>query len=65
MLVFKSIKLHGKVLRALKNSTIVAGGGAIDMEISRYLRQHARTIFGKSQLFIIHVAKITVVGPFN
>ncbi|KAL6952529.1 T-complex protein 1 subunit eta, partial [Sarracenia purpurea var. burkii] len=36
--------LHDAIMivrRALKNSTVVAGGGAIDMEISRYLRQHA------------------------
>ncbi|XP_020263219.1 T-complex protein 1 subunit eta-like [Asparagus officinalis] len=52
--------LHDAIMivrRALKNSTIVAGGGAIDMEVSRYLRQHARTIAGKSQLFINSYAK--------
>lgn len=80
--------LHDAIMivrRALKNSTVVAGGGAIDvrfhnnwldlheihqeyfgdsnvifwwqMEISRYLRQHARTIAGKSQLFINSYAK--------
>ncbi|KAE9459278.1 hypothetical protein C3L33_08818, partial [Rhododendron williamsianum] len=41
--------LHDAIMiirRAMKNSTVVAGGGAIDMEISRYLRQHARTIAG-------------------
>lgn len=51
------------VRRALKNSTVVAGGGAIDMEISRYLRQHARTIAGKSQLFINSYAKALEVIP--
>ncbi|KAF5177978.1 T-complex protein 1 subunit eta [Thalictrum thalictroides] len=52
--------LHDAIMivrRALKNSTVVAGGGAIDMEISRYLRQHARTIAVKSQLFINSYAK--------
>ncbi|KAL6544274.1 T-complex protein 1 subunit eta [Orobanche gracilis] len=52
--------LHDAIMivrRALKNSTVVAGGGAIDMEISRYLRQHARTIAGKSQFFINSYAK--------
>ncbi|CAJ2669537.1 unnamed protein product [Trifolium pratense] len=52
--------LHDAIMivrRAMKNSTVVAGGGAIDMEISRYLRQHARTIAGKSQLFINSYAK--------
>ena len=32
------------------------------MEISRYLRQHARTIAGKSQLFINSYAKALEVG---
>lgn len=34
------------------------------MEISRYLRQHARTIAGKSQLFINSYAKALEVGFF-
>ncbi|GFZ13059.1 TCP-1/cpn60 chaperonin family protein [Actinidia rufa] len=58
--------LHDAIMivrRALKNSTVVAGGGAIDMEISRYLRQHARTIAGKSQLFINAYAKALEVIP--
>ncbi|THG07145.1 hypothetical protein TEA_019245 [Camellia sinensis var. sinensis] len=58
--------LHDAIMivrRALKNSTVVAGGGAIDMEISRYLRQHARTISGKSQLFINSYAKALEVIP--
>ncbi|ONK80282.1 uncharacterized protein A4U43_C01F15910 [Asparagus officinalis] len=58
--------LHDAIMivrRALKNSTVVAGGGAIDMEISRYLRLHARTIAGKSQLFINSYAKAFEVIP--
>ncbi|CAM6086288.1 unnamed protein product [Calypogeia fissa] len=58
--------LHDAIMivrRAVKNSTVVAGGGAIDMEISRYLRQHARTIAGKSQLFINSYAKAFEVIP--
>ncbi|CAK9871642.1 unnamed protein product [Sphagnum jensenii] len=58
--------LHDAIMivrRALKNSTVVAGGGAIDMELSRYLRQHARTIAGKSQLFINSYAKALEVIP--
>jgi T-complex protein 1 subunit eta len=35
------------VLRAIKTHAIVAGGGAIEMELSRYLREHLRTIKGK------------------
>ncbi|XP_064994723.1 T-complex protein 1 subunit eta-like isoform X1 [Musa acuminata AAA Group] len=58
--------LHDAIMivrRALKNSTIVPGGGAIDMELSRYLRLHARTIAGKSQLFINSYAKALEVIP--
>ncbi|KAF6148930.1 hypothetical protein GIB67_028767 [Kingdonia uniflora] len=57
--------LHDAIMiirRALKNSTVVVGGGAINMEISRYLRQHARTIAGKSQLFINTLAKALEVS---
>ncbi|KAF6162821.1 hypothetical protein GIB67_029090 [Kingdonia uniflora] len=52
--------LHNTIMiirRGLKNSTIVVDGGAIDMGISWYLRQHAQTIAGKSQLFINVFAK--------
>ncbi|KAM0054196.1 putative chaperonin Cpn60/TCP-1 family, chaperone tailless complex polypeptide 1 (TCP-1) [Helianthus debilis subsp. tardiflorus] len=58
--------LHDAIMivrRAMKNSTVVAGGGAIDMEISRYLWQHARNIAGKSQLFINAFAKALEVIP--
>nr|GLL31577.1 T-complex protein 1 subunit eta-like [Ipomoea trifida] len=58
--------LHDAIMivrRAVKNSTVVAGGGVIDMEISRYLRQHSRTIKGKSQLFINSYAKALEIIP--
>lgn len=53
------------VRRELKNSTVVPGGGAIDMEVSKYLRQHARTIVGKSQFFVnsFAIAKALEVIP--
>ncbi|ERM95984.1 hypothetical protein AMTR_s00129p00016230 [Amborella trichopoda] len=51
------------VRTALRTSTVVAGGGAIDVEISRYLRQHARTIARKSQLFINSYAKALEIIP--
>ena len=35
------------VLRAVKTHAIVAGGGAIEMELSRYLREYVRTVKGK------------------
>eukprot|EP01024_Parvocaulis_polyphysoides_P026559 TRINITY_DN24197_c1_g2_i1.p1 TRINITY_DN24197_c1_g2~~TRINITY_DN24197_c1_g2_i1.p1 ORF type:complete len:196 (-),score=37.76 TRINITY_DN24197_c1_g2_i1:185-772(-) len=58
--------LHDAIMivrRALKNSYVVAGGGAVDMEISKQLRQYARTIPGKSQLFISAFAKAMEVIP--
>ena len=35
------------VRRAIKAQSVVAGGGAIEMELSRYLREYLRTISGK------------------
>jgi len=51
------------VRRAVKNAAIVPGGGAIDMELSKYLRNHARTVAGKSQLFINAFAKALEIIP--
>jgi T-complex protein 1 subunit eta len=36
------------VRRAVKARSVVAGGGAIEMELSRYLREYLRTIHGKT-----------------
>ena len=58
--------LHDAIMivrRATKQSTVVAGGGAVDMEVSRHLREHARSIAGKSQLFISAFAKALEVIP--
>jgi T-complex protein 1 subunit eta len=51
------------VLRAVKSHAIVAGGGAIEMELSRYLREHLRTIKGKHQLVINGFAKALEIIP--
>eukprot|EP01090_Pellita_catalonica_P001846 TRINITY_DN11574_c0_g1_i1.p1 TRINITY_DN11574_c0_g1~~TRINITY_DN11574_c0_g1_i1.p1 ORF type:complete len:542 (+),score=103.28 TRINITY_DN11574_c0_g1_i1:184-1626(+) len=51
------------VRRARKFTNIVPGGGAIEMELSRYLRQHSRTISGKQQLIINAYAKALEVIP--
>ena len=51
------------VRRAVKNDSIVAGGGAIEMELSKYLRNYARTIAGKDQLIIASMAKSLEVIP--
>ncbi|SJX60636.1 probable CCT7-component of chaperonin-containing T-complex [Sporisorium reilianum f. sp. reilianum] len=52
--------LHDAIMivrRAIKNSHVVAGGGATEMELSKYLRDHSRTIQGKQQLIIGAFAK--------
>jgi len=51
------------VRRAVKNAAIVPGGGAIDMELSRHLRDHARGIAGKGQLFINAFARALEIIP--
>lgn len=47
--------LHDAIMivrRAMKHPHVVPGGGAIDMEVSKHLRQEARQIEGKAQLFV-------------
>ena len=51
------------VKRAVSNRRVVAGGGAIEMELSSHLREHARTIAGKQQLVINSFAKALEVIP--
>ncbi|CAH1259318.1 T-complex protein 1 subunit eta-like [Branchiostoma lanceolatum] len=48
---------------ALKHDSVVAGGGAIEMELSRHLRDYSRTIAGKQQLLIAAFAKGLEVIP--
>ncbi|KDE07928.1 T-complex protein 1 subunit eta [Microbotryum lychnidis-dioicae p1A1 Lamole] len=58
--------LHDAIMivkRAIKNNHVVAGGGATEMEISKYLRDTARTIQGKQQLIIAAFAKALEVIP--
>ncbi|CAH1782535.1 unnamed protein product, partial [Owenia fusiformis] len=58
--------LHDAIMivrRAIKNDAIVAGGGAIEMELSKYLRDYSRTIPGKEQLLIGAMAKALEVIP--
>ncbi|CAH2101578.1 unnamed protein product [Euphydryas editha] len=52
--------LHDAIMivrRTIKNDAVVAGGGAIDMEISKYLRDRSKTIAGKEQLLLAGVAR--------
>ncbi|KAI2811425.1 chaperonin-containing T-complex eta subunit Cct7 [Blomia tropicalis] len=58
--------LHDAIMivrRTLKNDSIVAGGGAIEMELSKYLRDYSRTIAGKDQLIIASMAKSLEIIP--
>ncbi len=45
------------VRRAVKAKAIVAGGGAIEMELSKYLRDYSRNMPGKKQFIISAFAK--------
>jgi len=52
--------LHDAIMivrRAFKNQKVVAGGGAIELELSRYLREYSRRIDGKQQLVINYFAR--------
>uniref|UniRef100_A0A6T6L5U2 T-complex protein 1 subunit eta n=1 Tax=Timspurckia oligopyrenoides TaxID=708627 RepID=A0A6T6L5U2_9RHOD len=58
--------LHDSIMiarRAIKYPTAVAGGGAIEMELSRYLRDEARKVHGKHQLAIAAFAKSLEIIP--
>mmetsp|Transcript_14096 Transcript_14096/g.21082 ORF Transcript_14096/g.21082 Transcript_14096/m.21082 type:complete len:583 (+) Transcript_14096:84-1832(+) len=51
------------VKRTLASRSIVAGGGAIELELSKVLREHARTIVGKQQLVVTSFARALEVIP--
>ena len=58
--------LHDAIMvvrRTVKNTSIVAGGGAVEMDISAHLKNYARTIKGKSQLIILGFAKALEIIP--
>lgn len=58
--------LHDAIMivrRAMKNQSIVAGGGAVEMELARHLRDRAKTIAGKQQLIILAFAHALEVIP--
>ncbi|XP_059471733.1 T-complex protein 1 subunit eta [Neocloeon triangulifer] len=58
--------LHDAIMivrRTLKNDAVVAGGGAIEMELSKMLRDESRMIAGKEQLLIGAVAKALEIIP--
>ncbi|CAD8052017.1 unnamed protein product [Paramecium sonneborni] len=51
------------VRRCFKANKIVAGGGAIELELSRYLRHYARSVTGKTQYIVNSYAKALEVIP--
>ena len=51
------------VRRVIKSETIVPGGGAVEMELSKLLRDHALQIKGKEQLIISSFAKSLEIIP--
>ncbi|CAB0018375.1 unnamed protein product, partial [Nesidiocoris tenuis] len=58
--------LHDAIMivrRTMKHDAVVAGGGAIEMELSKALRDHSRTVAGKEQLLIGAIAKALEVIP--
>ncbi|KAI9104542.1 chaperonin Cpn60/TCP-1 family [Phlyctochytrium arcticum] len=58
--------LHDAIMivrRAIKNKTVVAGGGAMEMELSKYLRDYSRTVEGKQQMIIGAFAKALEIIP--
>jgi len=58
--------LHDAIMivrRAMRNTKVVGGGGAIEMELSRFLREYARTITGKQQLIINYYARALEIIP--
>ncbi|XP_060528169.1 T-complex protein 1 subunit eta [Cylas formicarius] len=58
--------LHDAIMivrRTIKNDAVVAGGGAIEMELSKMLRDYSRTIAGKEQLLINAIAKALEIIP--
>ncbi|KAJ3026948.1 UNVERIFIED_CONTAM: T-complex protein 1 subunit eta [Siphonaria sp. JEL0065] len=58
--------LHDAIMivrRAIKNKSVVAGGGATEMEVSKYLRDYSKTVEGKQQMIIAAFAKALEVIP--
>ncbi|XP_013135832.1 PREDICTED: T-complex protein 1 subunit eta [Papilio polytes] len=52
--------LHDAIMivrRTIKNDAVVAGGGAIDIEISKHLREYSKGVAGKEQLLVAAAAR--------
>ncbi|KAF5374958.1 hypothetical protein D9758_000534 [Tetrapyrgos nigripes] len=58
--------LHDAIMvvkRAVRNGDVVAGGGAIEMDLSAHVRKHALSIPGKLQLIMTAFAKALEIIP--
>jgi T-complex protein 1 subunit eta len=58
--------LHDAIMivrRAVKNDTVVAGGGAIEMVLAKHLKNYAWTIAGREQILISAMAKAFEIIP--
>ncbi|KAF9225353.1 hypothetical protein BS17DRAFT_778482 [Gyrodon lividus] len=58
--------LHDAIMvvkRAIRNGDVVAGGGAVEMDVSAYIRKHALSIPGKQQLVMTAFAKALEIIP--
>ena len=58
--------LHDAIMvvrRAVKHRTVVAGGGAAEMRLSKHLRDESRRVAGKQQLAILAFARALEVIP--
>ncbi|KAG5492806.1 hypothetical protein JKF63_01386 [Porcisia hertigi] len=51
------------VKRAIKTGSVVGGGGAIEMELSKRLREYSRTIKGKEQMVVAGYARALEIIP--
>lgn len=51
------------VKRAISTGSVVGGGGAIEMELSKRLREYSRTIRGKQQMVVAGYARALEVIP--
>ncbi|CAJ1036915.1 TCP-1/cpn60 chaperonin family, putative [Leishmania shawi] len=51
------------VKRAIKTGSVVGGGGAIEMELSKKLREYSRTIKGKEQMVVAGYARALEIIP--
>ena len=45
------------VRRCLKHPRIVAGGGAVEMQVAKYIREQAMSVAGKSQMLLVAFAR--------